>query len=198
MDLYASKSRITGSLAPLTAALAVRGVAPDAVTLAALPVAAAAAVSLLVSHVLPPLLLVVPLLAAVRLVLNLLDGALARATGRTHPRGELYNEVGDRAADVLFLAPVAWLPGAPAQFVLLGVIGAVLASYVGVVSRAAGGRRLYMGVLSKPGRMVLIAIAAIAAFVVGETAWTWFGLVLCVGVALTLLHRLILAVGALP
>ena len=57
-------------------------------------------------------LIVVPVAASLRLVLNLLDGALARRTGRIHARGELFNEVGDRLADVLMLAPVAFVPGA--------------------------------------------------------------------------------------
>ena len=106
MDLYASKSRITAGLAPLVGWLARRRVSPDAVTLAAIPVAATAAVCLLLSPGSPALLLVVPLLAALRLVLNLLDGALARGTGRSHPRGELYNEIGDRAGRHRF----SWRP----------------------------------------------------------------------------------------
>jgi CDP-diacylglycerol--glycerol-3-phosphate 3-phosphatidyltransferase len=191
MDLYAPKSRITAGLAPLVGWLARRQVSPDAVTLAAIPVAATAAVCLLLSPGSPALLLVVPLLAALRLLLNLLDGALARATGRSHPRGELYNELGDRVADILFLAPVAWLPGASPVLVLAGVLGAVLASFVGVLVKAAGGPRIYRGVLSKPGRMGLLSLAALAAFANGPSAWTWFGPLLLIGTGLTLLERLV-------
>jgi CDP-diacylglycerol--glycerol-3-phosphate 3-phosphatidyltransferase len=193
MNLYASKARLAGALAPVVGGLARRSVAPDTISIAALPVAALAATCLLVSPSIPVALLAIPILATVRLVLNLLDGALARATGQIHPRGELLNEVGDRAADIAFLAPVAWLPGASAPVVLVGVLGAVLASYVGVVSKVAGGRRLYGGVLSKPGRMVLVSVAAVAAFVSGPGAWGPFGVVLCAGVALTLLERLVTA-----
>ena len=67
-----------------------------------------------------------PVLVAGRLVLNLLDGNLARRSGRMHPRGELFNEVGDRLADVAFLAPVAFLPGASSSIVLLGVAALIL------------------------------------------------------------------------
>jgi CDP-diacylglycerol--glycerol-3-phosphate 3-phosphatidyltransferase len=193
VDLYAGKSGIVARLDPVVGALAARGVAPDTITIAAVPVAALGGAALLASPSLPAALLLMPFLAAARLVLNLLDGALARRSGRSHPRGELLNELCDRLADIGFLAPVAVLPGANAVIVLLGVIGAVLASYVGITTRAAGGERIYRGVLSKPGRMVLLSVAAVAAFVVGPVAWAWFGPLLLIGAALTLVERLVAA-----
>jgi phosphatidylglycerophosphate synthase len=168
-------------------------VSPDSVTLAAIPVAVLGGGLLLVSPSVPLVLLAIPILAALRLVLNLLDGALARRTGRSHARGELLNELGDRICDIAFLAPVALLPGASPVVVLAGVLGAVLASYVGITTRAAGGERIYRGILSKPGRMALISNAAVAALAVGPTAWTVFGPVLLIGTALTLLERLVVA-----
>ena len=193
MDLYAGKSGIVARLDPIIGALAARGVAPDAVTIAAVPVAALGGAALLASPSVPVALLLVPFLAAARLVLNLLDGALARRSGRSHPRGELLNELCDRLADIALLAPVAVLPGASPVIVLLGVIGALLASFVGITTRAAGGQRIYRGVLSKPGRMVLLSVAAVAAFVAGPVAWMWFGPLLLLGTALTLVERLVVA-----
>jgi hypothetical protein len=105
-------------------------------------------------------------------------------------------------ADIALLAPVAWLPGVSSQLVLLGVIGAIMASYVGITARAAGGKRLYGGVLSKPGRMVLLSVAAVGAYAVGPDArpdvWTAFAILLCVGVALTFLERIAISIRALP
>jgi CDP-diacylglycerol--glycerol-3-phosphate 3-phosphatidyltransferase len=197
VDLYRSKSGIVAGLDPLVEALARRGVSPDAVTLSAIPVAALAAACLFASPAVPLTLVGVPLLAGVRLILNLLDGALARRTERMHARGELYNEVGDRVADVLFLAPVAFLPGADMATVLVGVLLAVLASYVGVASRAAGGRRIYRGILSKPGRMVLLGVFAIVVVVSGSDAWGIFGVVLLAGASATLVERIVVAVREL-
>ena len=139
----------------------------------------------------------VPLLAAARLLLNLLDGAVARRTGRIHPRGELYNEVGDRVADIAFLAPVAFLPGASAGFVLGGVIAAILASFISVTTKAAGGNRSYRGVLSKPGRMGLLSVCAVGWFVVGQASWAVFGPLLLIGTALTALERTVVAIRGL-
>jgi hypothetical protein len=73
--------------------------------------------------------------------------------------------------------------------VLLGVILAVLASFVGIVSRAAGGRRLYHGILAKPGRMVLLAVAAPLSLIMGPVTWNGFAVILIVGATLTLAVR---------
>lgn len=197
MDLYRSKSAIVRGLEPVVGWLARAGVSPDAVTLAAVPVGVVAGGCLLLSPTVPALLLAVPLLALARLVLNLLDGALARQTGRTHPRGELYNELGDRLADIAFLAPVAFLPGANQALVLLGVVGAVLASFAGLAPRAAGGDRIYRGILSKPGRMVLLSVFAVAALVAGPTAWGPFGPLLVIGTILTAVERIVVGIRRL-
>ena len=197
MDLYRSKNSIARGLEPVVSGLARLGVSPDAVTLAAIPIGVLAGALLLLSPTVPAVLLVVPVLAALRLILNLLDGALARRTGRMHPRGELYNELGDRLADVAFLAPVAFLPGADRTTVLLGVAGAIFASFAGLVPRAAGGDRIYRGILSKPGRMILLAVFAVAAFIVGSEAWGPFGPLLLVGTILTAVERIIVAIRRL-
>jgi CDP-diacylglycerol--glycerol-3-phosphate 3-phosphatidyltransferase len=197
VDLYRSKAAIVGGLTPLVDVLARRGVAPDAVTLAAIPLTLTGGICLLLSPQVPSLLLAIPVIVAGRLVLNLLDGALARSTGRIHPRGEFYNEVADRVGDVVLLVPVAFLPGADGRIVLLGVVGGLLASFVGVTVRAAGGERVYRGVLSKPGRMILLAVFAVAAVVAGPGAWGWFGPILLVGTSLTFVERLMIGIRRL-
>ncbi|HEV8545218.1 MAG TPA: hypothetical protein VGQ64_02935 [Candidatus Limnocylindrales bacterium] len=197
MDLYRSKSALVRGLEPVVGRLARAGVSPDAVTLAAVPVGIVAGGCLLLSPAVPALLLAIPLLALVRLVLNLLDGALARQTGRTHALGELYNELGDRLADIAFLAPVAFLPGANQPLVLLGVLGAVLASFAGLAPRAAGGDRIYRGILSKPGRMALLSVFAVAALVAGPAAWGPFGPLLLIGTTLTAIERIVVGIRRL-
>ena len=197
MDLYRSKGRIVRGLDPAVDRLARAGISPDAVTLAAIPVGVLAGVCILASPAVPVLLLVVPVLAAVRLILNLIDGALARRTGLMHARGEFYNEVGDRLTDLAFIVPVAFVPGADRTTVLLGAIGAVLASYAGVATRAAGGERVYRGILSKPGRMVMVSAFAVAAFVLGPSAWGPFGPLLLIGTGLTVLERVVVGIRRL-
>jgi phosphatidylglycerophosphate synthase len=192
--LYRLKPASQGIVRPLER-LAVRaGVSADALTLLAVPVAALGGACIALSAVVPELLLAVPLLAALRLVLNLLDGMVARSTGSTHPMGEMWNELGDRLADVLFIGGLIFVPEVDPWLAFAAVAAALLASYAGITSRAAGASRQYGGVLSKPGRMVTLGIAAPVSFVIGDPTWlVMAAVVILVGSLITLGQRVVAA-----
>lgn len=188
--LYRLKPASQALVRPLER-LAVRtGISADTLTLLAVPVAAFGGACLALSAAIPWLLLAVPVLAALRLVLNLLDGMVARSTGSTHPMGEVWNELGDRLADVLFIGGLAFVPGVDPRLALGAVAAALLASYAGITSRAAGAARQYGGLMSKPGRMVALGLAAPLAFVAGDPVWLVIAaVVICVGSLITLGQR---------
>jgi phosphatidylglycerophosphate synthase len=96
--LYRLKPGSQAIVAPIARWLVRHRVSPDLVTWAAVPVALAGGACLALASAAPGLLLIVPLAAALRLALNLLDGMVARQSGATHPLGELWNELGDRLA----------------------------------------------------------------------------------------------------
>mgnify|MGYP001812058575 FL=1 len=189
--LYRIKPAAQRLVDPLVDGCVARGISADALTLAAMPVAALGGLCLALSEALPVALLAVPLLAAARLVLNLIDGQVARRSGTEHPWGEVLNELGDRVADVLFIAGLAFVAAVGPLLALSAVIAALLASYAGVVARATGAPRGYGGVMSKPGRMIVLAVAAPLAFVVGAgwplVAGAW---IILLGSLVTLAQRL--------
>ena len=80
---------------------------------------------------------------------------------------------------------------------LLGVAMGLFASYVGVVAKAAGSERIYRGILSKPGRMLLLAVFCVLVFFVGPGAWWAFGPLLLLGTTLTAIERIVVAVRRL-
>ena len=192
--LYRLKPASQRLVEPLADALAARRVSPDAISASAVVVAAIGGACLAVSTAVPALLLVVPVLAGARLILNLLDGMVARRTGTARPMGEVWNEVGDRVGDLLFIGALAVVPAVGPALGLAAAIAALLASFVGLAVRAAGGRRLYGGVLSKPGRMFVLAVAAPLAFILGDSRVLAAGAaILLVGGVVTLLQRLLTA-----
>ncbi|MFV2062494.1 MAG: CDP-alcohol phosphatidyltransferase family protein [Chloroflexota bacterium] len=170
----------------------------DAVTLAAIPVAALGGLLLALSDSMPLLLLIAPFVAALRLMLNLLDGLVARRTGTAHPMGELLNELADRVSDTFFIGGLAFVAAVGPLLALAAVIAALLASYVGITARALGAPRQYGGVMSKPGRMIAISIAAPLSFVMAAP-WpllvaTW---IILLGSLLTLAQRIVSTRNAL-
>ena len=168
MGLYRLKPASQRLIRPIEDLLVARRVDPDLMSAAAVLVAAIGGLCLALGGGWPMLLLLVPFLAAARLVLNLLDGMVARRTGVSRPRGELWNELGDRVGDVLFIGGLAFHPGVDPRLAAGAVIAALLASYAGITARAAGGQRQYGGIMSKPGRMFVLAVAAPVAFVTAD------------------------------
>jgi CDP-diacylglycerol--glycerol-3-phosphate 3-phosphatidyltransferase len=192
--LYRLKPASQRIVAPVARWLVRRRVPADFVTWLAVPVGAGGGAALAASEAAPWLLWLVPAAAAIRLALNLLDGMLARATSSAHPLGELWNELADRLADVLFIGGLALHPAIDPRLPLLAVVGAVLASYAGITAKAAGGRRQYGGVMSKPGRMGTLAIVAPVAFLTGDAWWLVLGCwVILIGAILTLAQRILAA-----
>lgn len=178
-------------LRPVVDALVARCVPADAVTASAVPVAAAAGLCIAVADTIPAALLAVPVLAALRLILNLIDGQVARLGGTARPMGEVGNELADRLGDVLAIGGLAFVAGVGPFPAGAAIIAALLASYAGVTARAAGAPRQYGGVMSKPARMIVLAIAAPIAFIVAGpgpllvAAW-----IIAAGALVTLAQRL--------
>jgi len=190
VNLYATKPAALRLVKPLEDWCVRRGISPNMLSAFALAAALAGAGAIVASPWVPGFLWLVPVAVTVRLVCNLLDGSVARRTGFASPRGELVNEVGDRIADAVLIVAPATVPGVFPALVLGAVVAALLASYVGIAAKAAGGARLYGGILSKPGRMTVLALAAVAATVApAATVWNAAEATIAVGSAITAVDR---------
>lgn len=190
MTLYAVKPRFQQALQPALQFAVRRSLSANALTRAAVAVSALGGVALAFSGAEPRLLLVAVPVVGLRLALNALDGMLARQTGTASPTGELLNELGDRLGDLLLLGGLVLAGHADLRIgaAVLGVVA--LPAMVGITSRAAGGERRYDGPLSKPDRMVGLAVTAVLAQLVAPSmAVTIYLALLVIGVPLTALLR---------
>ena len=109
MGIYVTKPAWQRALGPIVALSVRRRVHPDVFTYGALVLSAVAALALLLAGADRLWLWLVPPCVLLRLVLNLMDGLVARARGMADRWGEVKNEFGDRIADALiFLALGLW------------------------------------------------------------------------------------------
>ncbi|MEU7132560.1 CDP-alcohol phosphatidyltransferase family protein [Streptomyces sp. NPDC046261] len=184
--LYALKPWYAARLGGLRAALARRGVSPDALTAAGVLCAAGAGAALALLPAPLAAAPVIPLLAA-RLAFANLDGALARDTGRTTRRGVVLNELGDRAADLLVLA--GFLTLAPLWLVAVAALAATLPSWVSLAGTAAGAPRRNGGPVGKTERCLLAAVAAATGWAVPVLVVVAVGSALTAALRLGWLHR---------
>ena len=196
--LYRLKAPSQRLVRPLAGWLVRHRVSPDAITAAGIPLALAGGTCLAVAASHPLALLAVPFLAAARLIANLLDGMVARELGVSRPLGEIWNEMADRLGDVLFIGGLSFCPAVDPRLAVAAVAMPLLASYVGLAAKAAGGRRGYGGIMSKPGRMGVLAVAAPLAWAAVDLRWlAVVAAVIALGSLVTLAQRWLAAASEL-
>lgn len=103
-------------------------------------------------------------------VFDVLDGQVARTTGRTGPRGDFLDHVLDRYSDTVLLVGIAASGFVNPVLALLALVSLLLVSYMGTQAQAVGAGRLYGGLLSRADRLVVLVAAT---FVIGDLALPW-------------------------
>jgi phosphatidylglycerophosphate synthase len=185
--------------------LSKRAVAPNSISVFSLvPAAGAGACFLILPHATRPVQVLLLLFAAgliqLRLLANMLDGLVAVEGGRKTATGDLFNEVPDRFADVLILAPagyaVTWLGTLGITFGWLVALLAVLTAYVRLFGGSLGFQQSFIGPMAKQHRMALLTLACFASIL--EVIATGYQgrilslglLIIGLGTALTIIRRL--------
>jgi len=149
------------------------GWSPGTLSLIALLLAVGAGgVALLVRWTTPYLFLAVALLVFFAGLFDVLDGEVARTTGRASVRGDFVDHVYDRYADVAILLGIAFSTYANPFLALLALVSLLLVSYMGTQAQAVGQGRLYRGLLSRADRLVVIAFATFLEFD-WSLPWPW-------------------------
>ncbi|MEM0129380.1 MAG: CDP-alcohol phosphatidyltransferase family protein [Thermoplasmata archaeon] len=146
---------------------------PDSLSWLAFGLLAAAAVLSGLAHWAGPwVFLPVAALIFVGGTFDVLDGEVARRTGRASPRGDFLDHVLDRYADTVLLLGIAASGFAIPLLALLALASLLLTSYMGTQAQAVGQGRLYAGLLTRADRLVLLCLAALLEFL-WTIPWPW-------------------------
>ena len=145
------------------------GVRPNAVSIAGVVFALAAAVAFARTSGAAPATRIALLIAAaaciqLRLLCNLLDGMLAVEGGFKTKTGELYNDVPDRIADVFILVGAGYAVRELPYGVTLGWTASALAlftAYVRVLGGSLGLTQHFIGPMAKQHRMFTLTVASL-------------------------------------
>jgi phosphatidylglycerophosphate synthase len=177
------------------------GIHPDAVSYASLVASTAAALCFWQAGKLAALLIPAVAFCYLRLWLNMLDGMVALASGKASRRGELLNDLPDRASDVMIFVGVAHSGLCHPLGGYWVAIFALLVAYVGTFGQALGVGRQFGGLMAKPWRMVTLHAGAWTTLVLvwwgsgrtryaGLTVLDWTHLVIVAGCVQTIAVRL--------
>ena len=146
------------------------GIHPDTISYLSIVAALIAAICFWKSGETRWLLIIAPLFCFLRLWFNMLDGMVAVAANKASRRGEILNDLPDRASDIVIFVGVAHSGFMNPLFGYWAAIFAVLTAYVGLFGQALGGQREFVGIMSKPWRMVAVSIGAWLTFFLQESA----------------------------
>lgn len=153
-----SGHRFDKPLTPLSRQIAMTGITPNFLTLAGFALGLVAAGSFILR---------MPILAGILILLSggfdLLDGVVARNTGKVTKFGAFLDSVLDRYSDAaLFLGIAIYLSDSAINILLVGLtlIGTFLISYAR--ARAEGlGLTCNIGLMERPERIILLSIGGI-------------------------------------
>ncbi len=109
------------------------------------------------------------LVLAAAALFDLLDGALARATGRTSQFGGILDSAGDRVSEAALLAGVSlWFAADGDAVALVVCYAALVASFLVSYLRARGealGIVCTVGLCTRPERVIVLAVGLLTGFV---------------------------------
>jgi len=177
------RATVSRGLTPIGRGLERAGVGPDGLTALGLALSVLTALLIASGH----LVWAVVGLTASGLV-DLLDGSVARTSGRASPRGAFFDSVADRVSDAVVFGGVAWYLGRDggrgAVLALAAVALAMLISYERAKAEGLG-YDARGGIMERAERMVLLGIG-LAFDILVPVLW-----IMVVLMAVTAVHRFV-------
>ena len=164
------RSRVDKGVSPIGTALGRTGLSPDHLTALGLLMAVPAAVAIGTGRLGLGLILLI-----VSAVPDLLDGALAKASGTASKRGAFFDSVANRVTDALILGGIGWYlqsthhgHAAMLPFAVLAV--SILISYERAKAESLG-FTAKGGLMERAERIILLCIGLVASVILVPILW---------------------------
>jgi CDP-diacylglycerol---glycerol-3-phosphate 3-phosphatidyltransferase len=169
------RTAVNRVVSPAGQALRRTGLSPDQLTATGIVLSIPAAWAIATGRLIVGLLLFIA-----SALPDLLDGSLAKASGRVSQRGAFFDSVGDRISDTIVLAGFAWYVqdrfGGHAALVPLAVLGASqLVSYIRAKGDALG-IDAQTGIMERGERIVVLCFALVFSAEMLWLLWVIFAL----------------------
>ena len=164
ISVYKLKPKFQQLLHPLLVWLHRRGVTANEITVVAIVFSFGIGVLFWEASAVPLFFLALPIGLLVRMILNALDGMMAREFGQTSRLGEVLNEVGDVVSDVFIFFPLLKYHPESLYWVVAFIVLSVLNEFAGVMGKVLGGQRRYEGPMGKSDRALLMGIYGLLAY----------------------------------
>ncbi len=170
MKIYSIKPQFQKFLNPVKNAFIKLKISPTTINVLALVISIIGGLIIYYSSFNLKLLWAIPFIAFIRTALNALDGMVARETRAKNQKfGEVLNEFIDRLSDTVLFLGVAFASYVNTVLGLSALVCILLVSYIGIVGKAAGGTRQYVGLMGKADRMFWLSVGCVAVILFSNT-----------------------------
>jgi CDP-diacylglycerol--glycerol-3-phosphate 3-phosphatidyltransferase len=204
MGIYSIKPYFQKFLEPISFFFIRLRLHPTVINFAAFFVSLSTGLLLFLHKEIKYFLLAVPFMLFVRIALNALDGMVARGLSVSSAKGEIYNEFFDRLSDISIFLGITFSfilskygSMLPFDFIIpftagfISILSILLNSYLGILSKSAGGKRIYSGLIGKADRMFYLGLAGLIYFFYpNEIVWSVLFFFLIAGTIISIGQRL--------
>jgi len=105
--------------------------------------------------------LIVALGLLLRMMLNALDGMMAKQFNLQSKLGEILNEIGDVISDIAIYLPFIYFESIKSEYVIIFIFLSIINEFCGVLAKLISGTRRYDGPMGKSDRAFLVGVMCI-------------------------------------
>ena len=105
--------------------------------------------------------LIVALGLLLRMMLNALDGMMAKQFNLQSKLGEILNEIGDVISDIAIYFPFIYFDSIKSEYVIIFIFLSIINEFCGVLAKLISGTRRYDGPMGKSDRAFLVGVICI-------------------------------------
>ena len=161
ISVYKLKPKFQKVLQPLLLLLKRMGVSPNHITVFTI------VFSIIIGYILflgiqdRFLFLIVALGLLLRMMLNALDGMMAKQFNLQSKLGEVLNEIGDVISDIAIYFPFIYFESIKSEYVIIFIFLSIINEFCGVLAKLISGTRRYDGPMGKSDRAFLVGVICI-------------------------------------
>lgn len=159
--IYDLKPAFQSLLRPMSNGLAACGVTPNQITISALILSLVGGLLIATFPTEQWPLLIVPIILFIRMILNAIDGMIAREHHQQSAFGTFLNEIGDVLSDAFLYLPFVYIANINISLVLVVTILAIISEMTGCVAVQIGASRRYDGPMGKSDRAFVFGLIAL-------------------------------------
>ena len=161
MSIYKIKPKFQQLLMPLLKLLRGWGISPNAITILSIILSFALSYFFWNASDSSSYFLIVAFGLLLRMILNALDGMMARIYNLQSKLGEILNEVGDIISDVAIYFPLILFESLEVEIAIIFILLSIINEFCGLIAKVISRERRYDGPMGKSDRAFLVGVICI-------------------------------------